>query len=81
MIFEVEDCIIKEWIIFIVSAVDYTLAVNESGKEHFHITISSNSYCMDQEEDNGFKEINRRLYSLDDSPKTQFVVYLFGVLE
>lgn len=53
---------------------DYALSVLETKKDTLHISISSNSFCMNQEEENGFREINKRLYDLSDSPKTLLVL-------
>ena len=58
---------------YIVSSVEYSLSVPESDKTFLHINIATDSICMEQEEESGFKEINRRLYELDENPKTQFV--------
>ena len=48
---------------------EYTLNVMETKKDSLSISVYSNSFCMEQDEDAGFAEINKKLYDMSEFPK------------
>ena len=47
--------------------------MKELKKDAYHVTVLGNGFCMNQEEEMGFKEIEKKIYDLKDFPKVQFV--------
>ena len=48
--------------------------VVETKKDSLSISIYSNNFCIEQEEDKAFKEIDKKLYDMSEFPKAQFVL-------